>query len=373
MTTRILVVEDEPLIALDLKCRLERIGYLVVSTPESSDQALADVVEHQPDLILMDIHLSSEVTGIEVAVQIKDRFQIPVIFLTAHADGATLEQVKAAQPFGYIVKPFENEDLVTAIETALNRHEAELAIKNALIREKELTRLKSQFVSIVSHEFRNPLSVILTSFDLLEGYDQQLSFEQKVKYIRQGKNAVSVMSQLLEDVLVLGEIESSKLQCTPSPLALSTFCQNLIAEFQATIRHNRIIQFIEMERNTPTAPIEADERLLRHILTNLLSNAIKYSAPVDETAQDSDRPITLNLSYLPHQVMFQIADQGIGIPTGDLPHLFKSFHRGSNVSQIPGTGLGLNIVKQCVDAYGGEISVTSQVGKGTTFTVIIPY
>jgi signal transduction histidine kinase len=371
MTTRILVVEDEPLIALDLKCRLERMGYLVIATAESADEALAAVIEHQPSLILMDIRLNGEATGIDVALQIKVLFHIPVVFLTAHADSTTLEQAKASQPFGYIVKPFENEDLVTAIETALSRHQAELAIQNALIREKELTRLKSQFVSIVSHEFRNPLSVILTSLDLLEGYDQQLSFAQKVKYIRQARNSVNIMTQLMEDVLVLGDIESNTLQCNPLPLNLSQFCRELIEEFQATTRHNRSIHFLET-RPPDTDSIEADERLLRHILTNLLSNAIKYSKPINETSQSSDRPITLSLTHQSHQVIFCVDDQGIGILPEDLPHLFESFHRGSNVNQIPGTGLGLNIVKQCVDAYGGEISVTSQVGEGSAFTVILP-
>jgi signal transduction histidine kinase len=181
------------------------------------------------------------------------------------------------------------------------------------------------------------------------------------------------MKQLLEEVLVLGEIESNKLQCHPAPLNLAEFCRGLIKEVESTTGYSHIIHFSE---NTPApsdAPTEADEKLLRYILTNLLFNAVKYSPLPAKAADNSDRPITLSLTYQPTSLTFCVTDQGIGIPLEDQAHLFESFHRGSNVNHIPGTGLGLNIVKQCVDAYKGEISVSSQIAGGTTFTVIIPY
>jgi signal transduction histidine kinase len=366
MPTRILVVEDEPLIALDLTRRLGRMGYEVVATVDSAAMAVAAAAQHQPDLVLMDIRLQGEESGIEAAAQIKESSQTPVVFLTAHADGITLEQAKAVHPFGYIVKPFENEDLVTAIETALSRHQAELAIQNALIREQELSQLKSQFVSIVSHEFRNPLSIILTSIDLLETYDDTLSPEQKQRYLQQARSSVGIMTQLLEEVLVLGEMEASQLQCQLAPIDLSELCQSIIAEIQSTIgaAHSIAFQSIGIE---PNALIPADGKLLRHILSNLLSNAVKYS-PLDT----GDRPITLRLTYHPDRLEFCVEDQGIGIPEADQANLLEPFYRGSNVSYISGTGLGLNIVKQCVEAYQGEITISSQVEQGTTITVTIP-
>jgi signal transduction histidine kinase len=368
MPTRILVVEDEPLIALDLKRRLGRMGYEVAATADSAETAIAAVAQHQPDLVLMDIRLRGDRSGIEAAAQIKESSPIPVVFLTAHADGVTLEQAKAVYPFGYIVKPFENEDLVTAIETALSRSQAELAIQNALIREKELTQLKSQFVSIVSHEFRNPLSIVLTSIDLLETYDQTLSTEDKQRYLRQARNSVGLMTQLLEEVLVLGEMAADKLQCHLTLLDVSELCQFLIEEVRSTIGSAHTIDFQEIRDQPNPVMVMADERLLRHILMNLLSNAVKYSPLEDGT----ERPIILRLTYQPDRLEFCVIDRGIGISPEDRTHLFESFYRGSNVNHISGTGLGLNIVQQCVDAYKGEISIDSQLAQGTTVTVIIP-
>jgi signal transduction histidine kinase len=363
MPTRILIVEDEPLIALDLKQRLGKMGYSVVATTDSADLAVSAALQHQPDLILMDIRLRGEVTGIEAAAQIKESIPIPLIFLTAHADSATLKQATTTQPFGYVVKPFDNEDLITAIETALNRHQSERALQRALAEGQELTRLKAQFVAIVSHEFRNPLSVMLTAIDLLEDYDQQLSLDKKAKYFRQARASIALMSHLLEDVLILGDLEATKLQCYPAPLNVSTFCQGLISEIQSSFGHAHTIHFIETAAELPTMP-QADEKLLRHILGNLLSNAVKYSP--------AECPITLTLTYQPAHLVFCIEDHGMGIPAEDQENLFTSFHRGSNVKNIQGTGLGLSIVKHCVDVHKGKISVQSQVGVGTALTVIIP-
>lgn len=362
MVCKILIVEDEPLIALDIKRRLLRLSYEVAAITNSAETALAAVAQFQPDLVLMDIQIEGDINGIQTAAQIRTQYRIPIVFLTAHADQVTLNQAKATQPFGYIVKPFENHDLSTAIEIALSRHQADLTTQQALERERELHELKSRFVSVVSHEFRNPLAVIQFALDMLNQTDEAIAPEKKQLYIERAKDSIRQMKELLEDVLVIGESESGKLHCQPVSIDLVFFCRSLVEEFQMGIGAKHSIIFTpEQAIDPPQIFYYLDAKLLYYILANLLSNAVKYSP------EQSD--IKFNLICHSNWTIFQIQDQGIGIPTEDQPHLFSSFHRGSNAKKIPGTGLGLSIVKQCVDAHGGTINVDSQEGIGTSFTV----
>ncbi len=243
--------------------------------------------------------------------------------------------------------------------TERKRTEAELC--RALEREKELNELKSDFVSMVSHEFRTPLSTILCATELLQHYGLQWSEDKKqVRYSRI-IDAVKRMSQLLNHVLVISKTEAGRLQFQPGSVNLVEFCQQLFNEVQvqADARHT----FTFTPQSCPTW-VCLDSQLLRYILSNLLSNAIKYSP--------QGGPIHLRVTADLEQVWFEVSDRGIGIPAADQVHLFTAFQRGSNVSTISGTGLGLSIVKQCVDLHRGEIAMVSEVGVGTTFTVILP-
>jgi signal transduction histidine kinase len=364
--TKILIVEDEPIIALDIKQRLTLMGYEVMAIADSSKTALKAVDRFPIDLVLMDIRLRGNISGIEVAHQIWSASNIPVIFVTAHADQVTLSQAKASQPFGYIVKPFENEDLVTAIETALSRYQAELASQRALQKEKELNRLKSQFVSIVSHEFRTPLTIVLVSLDLLEEFDGEIDLEKRKKYFKRARTSIELMSSLLEEVLVIGESDNGNLKCQLAPLNLSQFCRNLVEELQSTGGEEHLMTFREFSQiGLIPQRVQVDEKLLRHILTNLISNASKYSPRGSQ--------IWICLMYESDTLTFQVKDEGIGISKSEQTQLFDTFYRGANVSHVQGTGLGLSIVKRCVDAYGGNITIESEMGVGSTFTVSLPY
>lgn len=364
-TPTILIVEDERLIALDIKHRLNRLGYSVVAIADSAENALEAVVQHQPDLVLMDIYLNGDTSGIEAAASFQREYQLPVVFLTAHADRPTLIQAKAIRPFGYIVKPVEDHDLSTAIEIALSRYQAEIAMQNALKQEQELNQLKSQFISIISHEFRNPLNSILSTLNLLERQDLQLSREQQLPHVQRAMAAAIQLTQLIDDVLILGETETARFQCHPAPLDLLWFCRNLIEEVHSDpgCQHSILLNVEGCQENEQPF-YNLDIKLVRHILSNLLSNAIKYSPDGGE--------VKLTICGKPRSITFCVQDKGIGIPVEDQYYLFDPFHRGTNTSKIQGTGLGLSIVKRCVDAHGGSISVESQIRVGTTFTVTIP-
>jgi PAS domain S-box-containing protein len=241
------------------------------------------------------------------------------------------------------------------------RKQAEAEIRKALKEEKELNELKSRFVSMTSHEFRTPLTTILGSAELIEHYGHRWSEEKKLNHLHRIQTHVKHLTRLLEDVLLIGKSDAGRLEFNPAPLDLEKFCLNLVEELQLNASDRHTLDFVN---NAPHTQACMDEKLLRHIFSNLLSNAIKYSPEGGTihfkfTCQDGD-------------VIFQIRDEGIGIPLDDQKRLFESFHRATNVGKIHGTGLGLSIVKRAVDLHGGKIKVNSEVGMGTTFTVTLP-
>lgn len=247
-----------------------------------------------------------------------------------------------------------NEDL----EYIVRERTVELRQANEQL--KELNEVRSRVVSMVCHEFRNPLNNILLAVSSLGRYDAQLSSEQKEKYLLDINDNVERMTQMIDAILIIGKVEAKGMAIQKSTFDAIQFCRDVIAEMQPETQSARI-KFISRIKQLP---ITVDKRLLRSIITNILSNSIRYSP--------GPSLVHLKVSKQKQQVMFQIADQGIGIPAEDLPYLFEPFHRGRNVSNIPGTGLGLNIVKRFVDLHQGKIEVESTLGKGTTFTVILP-
>lgn len=251
--------------------------------------------------------------------------------------------------------------VVVNLRNVTERKQAEAEIRSALLQAQELNELKSRFVWMVSHEFRNPLNSILASTQILERYGEQWSQEKKQEFFERIKIGVKKMTELLDDVLVIGEAEGGELEVKPIPFDLEKFSQYLVEEMKLSTGTQHAIAFVS-EGQSANACL--DKKLLGHILTNLLSNAIKYSPQGSK--------VNFKLTYQDGEVVFQIQDQGIGIPPEDMGRLFKSFHRATNVKNIPGTGLGLAIVKRCVDLQRGKITVTSEVGTGTTFTVTLP-
>lgn len=355
---KILVVEDERVVARDIEKRLKSLGYFISASVASGEAALLKVAELQPDLILMDIQLKGELDGIATAEQIRAEFNIPVIYLTAFADEETLQRAKVTEPFGYIIKPFDERDLHVTIEVALRRRLAEAAIRVALQKEKELSELKSRFWSMIIHEFRNPLTSILSSAQLLEAHSHRLTEDRRHDYLELIQNSVRAINQLMNDTLNIVQTEKSNLEFNPQSIDLPEFCRDLVEEIQFNTSSTHRIVFSQQGR---CVDICLDRKLLWHILTNLLSNAIKYSP--------AGGSVYLTLRCTEQEASFEVKDYGIGIPKSTQMHLFEPFHRADNVGTIPGTGLGLTLVKKCLDLHSGQIEIDSEVGRGSTFTV----
>lgn len=247
-----------------------------------------------------------------------------------------------------------NEEL----EQRVQERTAELRQVNDQL--KELSELRSRVVTMVCHEFRNPLNNILLSVSSMGRYDHQLTLAQKEKYLLGIQDNVERMTQMIDAILLIGRVEAKRIEVQPSQFDAVSFCRDLALEMQLEQATERI-QFISRAKRMV---VTLDQQLLRSILTNILTNSLRYSA---ESA-----PIQFKLFRRNHYVIFDVQDQGIGIPDEDLPALFEPFHRGRNVSNISGTGLGLNIVKRFVDLQQGKIEVKSKLNAGARFTVRLP-
>lgn len=528
---RIQIVEDERIVALNIRHRLEEIGYTVTAEVATGEEAIQIAAETMPDLVLMDIKLKGKVDGVEAASQIQNRLNIPVVYLTAYSDDETIRRAKLTEPQAYILKPFATRELCTAIELALYKHQMEQQLRSreqwlttilksigdavittdrnkaitfmnpvaevltqwkqeevlgkdvaqvfrtihqktreaiedriekalreemslelanhtllitkegteipidhnaapikkddgniigavlvfhdiierqqaedrlqrlnqelearvtertallreaneqlraevlerqhletqlqaALQKERELSELKSRIVTTISHEYRTPLTTILLSSELLRQYSSTWSDSRKNQHFQRIQEAIQKMTMLVNDVLFINQSDTRKQEFRPTQVNL----ERLIHQWVEEIKLNSLPQhpiFIELQGSCINALV--DEKLFQLIFSNLLSNAFKYSS--------KGLPIRLKLISAQNQIVFRVSDEGIGIPIADQTQLFNAFCRGSNVGTIPGVGLGLVVVKQCVDLHGGEIFVESEVGVGTTFTITLP-
>lgn len=245
----------------------------------------------------------------------------------------------------------------------LQEHMREVEVKDnelriALEREKELSEVKSKFVSLASHEFRTPLSAILSSTYLIAKYANTGDLEQQQKHLRKITTSVNLLTDILNDFLSVGKIEEGRVEVRYTTFDLHTYLSNIVEEMNALLKRKQVLNYThEGEQN-----VELDPALLRHIITNLLSNAIKFSP--------EESPILMSTRYENGSLMVKVKDHGMGIPQEDQEHLFERFFRAANVSYIQGTGLGLHIIGKYVELMQGEILCESTLGKGTVFTII---
>jgi PAS domain S-box-containing protein len=244
------------------------------------------------------------------------------------------------------------------------RKRAEADIQAALVQQKELNQMKSRFVSMTSHEFRTPLSTILSSTELLRHYSDRIGIEEREGLFDSIETGVMRMTEMLDNMLIIGQADAGRLQYSPAALDLERFCCDMAVEAEAAAETTGVRPELRLNIDAGGVSVEMDGKLLRHIVGNLLSNALKYSP--DGGVVDFSVRIENSV------VVFVVADQGIGIPPEELPKLFGSFHRATNVGNIPGTGLGLAIVIRSVEVHGGRIKVESELGQGSRFTVELP-
>ena len=242
------------------------------------------------------------------------------------------------------------------------RKRAEDDAKKALDRERELNELKSKFVTIASHEFRTPLTTILSSASLIKQYSKRSDTNEVNRHVLRIKSSVNNLTSILNDFLSLGKLEEGRIDVNKKSINLHEFLKEISGEITPMLRAG---QKLKIGGDCDIEHIHSDPHVLKNILFNLISNASKYS--------DMNKSICIGCSGGSNGISFAISDEGIGIPPEDFKNLFERFFRASNSGNVQGTGLGLNIVKRYTDLLGGSISFTSEYGVGSVFTVAIPF
>ncbi|MDJ1177862.1 ATP-binding protein [Roseofilum sp. BLCC_M91] len=357
----ILIVEDELLIAKGLARKLKKLGYQVMDIVSSGEEAIHYSITHKPNLILMDIVLEGEIDGIEAAEKINEFQSIPIIYLTAYADDSTLVRAEDTNYYGYLLKPCKERELYATIKMAIKKWEEDQILRQSLAIAKAKNEEKARYLSLTSHDLRNPLTTIQVSAEMLKDYGDKLSEEKKQKHLEWIKSSVKNINTLLEDILTLNQADAGKITFEPKLVNVVELSESIVHDFEAiaTAQHQ-----ITLRTTDPKIILSCDFKLLYHILGNLLSNAIKYSP--------DGGSITLDISLTSTEVTFVVEDQGIGFPPDYQSKLFNQFERASNVGSIKGTGLGLSIVKYAVECHGGTISLSSEEGVGTKAIVSLP-
>ncbi|MGE5497422.1 MAG: PAS domain S-box protein [Syntrophothermus sp.] len=251
--------------------------------------------------------------------------------------------------------------IIGIIQDVTEQKALEKNIQKSLEAEKQLNELKSRFISTTSHEFRTPLTAILSSTDLLQAYGRNWPDEKYIKHTSQIRRSVKYMVELLDDILEISRIESGKTSFNPEPVDLRDLCLEVMEIIKVKAGPDHYLKF---DAVTSSGSYLLDSKLLRHILTNLLSNAVKYSP--------GGGAVELKIREDNSSLVFNVSDEGIGIPEAEEKNLTTPFYRAQNALHIPGTGLGLSIVKKAVEMHGGKLYFESRAGKGTTFSFSIP-
>lgn len=400
--TKVLLIdddEDDYIITRDILDDIPGRNFLLDWTA-SFNEAMNLIKQDNYDVYLVDFRLGAQ-DGLElITTAVEGGAKAPFILLTGQSDRETDEKAMRAGALDYLVKgtfnPYDLErsirysiehakslaeiqklnaeleqrveertqELAEAIkkleDTNRSLYEAQQEIHKALQKEKELHELKSRFVTIASHEFRTPLSTVLSSASLIGKYKTTEDDDKRQKHVGRIKSAVNNLTAILNDFLSISRIEEGKIYNVPTTFNLYSFATEIVEEMQGYLKVGQVINY----QHEGDQVIDLDKQLLKNILLNLLSNGSKYSG--------EGKKIFLKTTMSGRELIITVQDQGIGIPEADQTHLFTPFFRAQNVTNIQGTGLGLNIVKRFVEIMEGTLQYESVLNQGTTFTICIP-
>lgn len=367
---RILVVEDDGVLALHLADTLDDLGYTVAGTAARGEEAIDLARRIHPHLILMDVGLAGDIDGITAAETIRDEHDVPVVFLTSHADDDTLQRATHTDPSAVLVKPFKAPDLRCVIEIALHKHATDVRLREnerwlestLQQRTAALEAANSEleaFSYSVAHDLRAPLRGI-DSFSqlLIDKYSQRLDAEG-VAYLNRVRGAAARMSQLIDALLSLAQVGRGQLQ--PANLDLSDLVQSVASEIAAANpKHNVAITI------APGMRAQGDPRLLRVVLVNLLENAWKFTGRRQRAIVDVGPCRNMPLPT------YYVRDNGAGFDPAYSSRLFGAFQRLHTDREFPGTGIGLAIVQRAIARHGGTVWAESRPEQGATFYFTLP-
>ncbi len=396
----ILIVEDELIVAMDLRQRLEASGYTVAGVAISASEAIDQARTRQPSLVLMDVQLQGGSDGIEAADRIRHELELPVIFLTANTDAATLARAKATAPFHFLQKPIKERELIFCIDTALHHHATqkelrllkdELALRvelrttayraaNTRLEEEvarhaetvkaleaarddalAASRAKSRFLACISHELRTPMNGIIGMTELLLDAPRTPPDQDCLTTL---KSSAESMLALVENLIDYAESESGKIQLNLASFNPRAQIHRQLVEFEQRARSKGLQLTAEICPEVP-ALVVGDVRRISQVFAHLLDNAVKFTARGEIEVQvgvraREGRSLCLEAS---------IRDTGIGIPLEKQRTIFEPFTQADNSTTraYDGAGLGLTICSQLLALMNGRLWVKSEPGLGSTF------
>ena len=388
---KIMIVEDEEIVAADIQTSIEKMGYAVCAMASSGLEAIQKAGLTQPDLALMDIVLKGSMDGIEAAAQIKKLYKIPVVYLTAFGDDGILQRAKISAPYGYIIKPFRDRDLQIAIEISIYRKQAEMALQEAhdlleqrveertkqlnesLSQAEELTvraeaasRAKNLFIGNMSHELRTPLSGVLGMTEALLNTpvtEQQRDYAEKIK--KSGKALLAVVGNILD----FSKISAGNMALESSPFQVEAVIANVVNLFGPAAAEEKIGLHVTMDPALPA--VRGDVHRLTQVVSNLVGNAVKFT----KAGEIQVAVKILRRTEAEVELAIGVQDTGIGMTEEEISRIFTGFTQGdtSRARRFGGTGLGLTISRNLVELMGGKLQVESVFGKGSLFTVLVTF
>lgn len=363
---KIFIIEDESIIARDLESILVNYDYSVSGIFANAEDAIKKITANEPDLVLMDITLRGNIDGIEAARRIKKEYSLPVIFLTAFDDDATIKRIKEINHDGYLVKPFEEDKLNEYVEKALRKYKEK---KNAVPDDKDakikllesqvekITAELDQFAYIASHDLQEPLRMVASYVQLLQKrYSGKLEPEAD-EFINFAVDGVNRMKNIITDLLAFSRIKVNSNSIEENDL------NKIAKEAIDTVKSSWPGSSINIKyQNLPK--VTCDSEQFTRLFYSLLDNSVKFN--------ENDSEIEINHIKNGKDWTFSISDNGIGIDERYSQRVFEIFQRLHNRTEYPGTGMGLAICKKIIEIHGGKIWFNSTPGKGSTFYFTVP-
>ncbi len=361
-----MVVEDEGIVAMDIRGQLQRFGYEVTSVVSNGLDALSQAQKDHPDLVLMDIMLKKGIDGIETAERLKNELHLPVLYLTAYGDDSTIARVKKTEPLGFLLKPFEERDLRIAVELALSRSQVDRDLRRVNDELNRLSQIKSDFASMLAHELKTPLSSIREGINLvLDGVEGPVSANQQ-ETLELARNNVDRLTRLINNILDYSQVDSGKMNFVFEEIDLCRLLEEAVLIMRPLMDKRKISFSLQIPSEALRIQCDADK--IEQVIINLLDNAVKYS--------ESGGRIALSLfpGRDPRKVTIVVEDHGIGIKENDQNKVFEMFSRSDyrEVARVTGFGVGLAVCKYIIDQHLGQITVTSTYRKGSRFEVTLP-
>lgn len=354
--TKLLIIEDNIVTLGDLEMRISQMGYENIETAVSGEEAIEIAKDFKPNLILSDINLGSGITGIEAVKQIKQTQDVPVIYLTAYDDDKTLADAGITEPYAYLLKPLQERELQISLSIALYKHQVENKLRQAIA-------TKDRFISILGHDLRTPFNSLLGFSDILIKNIDKYDNEKTKKYLNYIHEASQHTYNLLNNLLEWSSSQQNKIPFTPQNVNI----QNLIDEVYQQINHSAKAKKIEIIlEKSENIYAKLDLEMIKTVVRNLVSNAIKFT--------HENGKIYISAKKNRKKLNIKIKDTGTGMSQKTINSLFKidktKSTEGTNGEK--GTGFGLLLCKEFTDKHKGAIQVESQLGKGSSFTVILP-